>query len=41
MEWEMRQLRVILDAMDIEQRREPDAGDISEVESEEMEVEGE
>jgi hypothetical protein len=36
----MRQLRARLDAMETTQRREPDVGDISEAESEEMEVEG-
>jgi hypothetical protein len=40
MEWEMRQLCARLDAMETMQRREPDVGDISEAESEEMEVEG-
>jgi hypothetical protein len=40
MEQEMRQLRARLDAMETTQRREPDVGDISEAESEEMEVEG-
>jgi hypothetical protein len=40
MEEEMRKFRAILDAMETTQRREPDAGDVSEAESEEMEFEG-
>jgi hypothetical protein len=39
MEEKIRQLCVGLDAMETTQRREPDVGDISEVESEKMEVE--
>jgi hypothetical protein len=35
----MRELRARLDAMETTQRRAPDVGDISDVESEEMEVE--
>jgi hypothetical protein len=40
MEEEMRRLSARLYAMENAQRREPNAGDINEAESEEMEVEG-
>jgi hypothetical protein len=39
MEMETRELRARLDAMEIAQRREPDVGDISDAENEEVEVE--
>jgi hypothetical protein len=39
-EREMRELRARLDAMETTQRRAPDVGDVSDAESEEMEVEG-
>jgi hypothetical protein len=39
MEEEMRQLRARLDAMETTQRRAPEVGDVSEAESEDVEVE--
>jgi hypothetical protein len=39
MEREMRELHARLEAMEAAQRRAPDAGDISDAESEEVEVE--
>jgi hypothetical protein len=40
MEEEMRRIKMRLDSMETTQRRAPDVGDISEVESEEVEEEG-